>query len=111
MASDPDPHSHFDRPLPYQAGAPGAGNGNSAGTAALVIGIIALVCSFIPVIGLLSWLLAPAAIVTGAIGMGKEPRGSAIAGLVTGGIALVICILWVVALGAMMASIGNARNF
>ena len=109
MASNPDPHSHFDRPLPYQAGAPTTGN--SAGTAALVMGIIALVCSFIPVIGLLSWLLAPAAIVTGAIGMGKEPRGSAIAGLVTGGIALVICILWVVVLGAMMASIGNARNF
>ncbi len=107
MNSNPDPHSHFDRPLPYSA----TPQGNGTGTAALVLGIIALVCSFIPIIGLLSWLLAPAALITGFIGMKQEPRGTAIAGVVTGAIALVICILWLVFFGVMLASVGGARNF
>ncbi len=107
MASNPDPQSHFDRPLPYNA----APQPNGSGTASLVLGIIALVCSFIPIVGLLSWLLAPAALITGVIGLNREPKGSAIAGLVTGGIALLMCILWVVIIGAAMSSVGSTRNF
>ena len=53
------------------------------------------------------WILAPLAIIFGIIGMNKAglPKGGAIAGLVTGGIALLICLLWVVAFGA---AVGNA---
>ena len=86
---------------------PQANNSNSMGTAAMVLGIIALVLSFIPVIGMISWILAPLAIIFGIIGMNKVgvPKGGAIAGLVTGGIALLICLLWVIAFGA---AVGNA---
>ena len=84
-------------------------NNNGMGTAALVLGIIALVLSFIPVIGLLSWILAPLAIIFGIIGLNRAgaPRGGAVAGLVTGGIALVICLLWALAFGA---AVGNAAS-
>jgi thiamine transporter ThiT len=77
---------------------------NSMGTAAMVLGIIALVLSFIPIIGMVSWILAPLAIILGIIGMQRVPKGTAIAGLVTGGIALVICLLWALAFGAAVSN-------
>jgi hypothetical protein len=76
---------------------------NSMGTAAMVIGIIALVLSLIPVIGFISWVLAPLAIIFGIIGLNNKngaPKGGAIAGVATGGVALLICFLWLVAFGA-----------
>ena len=78
---------------------------NGLGIAALITGIIALVLSLIPGIGLISWLLAPIAIILGIVGMNQRgaPRGTAIAGLATGGIALVICIMWVVAFGFLVS--------
>lgn len=80
---------------------------NGMAIASLVLGIIALLMALIPVVGMLSWLLAPAGLITGFLAMGKPTgRGLAIGGLVTSGIALVICILWVVGIGAMMASAG-----
>jgi hypothetical protein len=98
------------RPLPYYATAPEAPSG--AATASLIVGIIALVCSIIPIIGLISWLLAPAAIIISFFGLSSPVnKGSAIAGLITGVIALIICILWVVVIGGAMASLGSARNF
>ncbi|HEY0013463.1 MAG TPA: hypothetical protein VGB79_11515 [Allosphingosinicella sp.] len=82
-------------------------NTNTMGTAAMVLGIIALVLSFIPVIGMISWILAPLAIIFGIIGLNRVgvPKGGAIAGLATGGVALVICLLWALAFGA---AVGNA---
>jgi hypothetical protein len=75
---------------------------NSMGTAAMVIGIIALVLSFIPVIGMISWILAPLALIFGIIGINRvgAPKGGAIAGIATGGVALLVCLLWALALGA-----------
>lgn len=69
---------------------------NGMATASMVIGIIALVFTFIPFIGLISWLLAPLAIIFGIVGMSQPdlPRGQAIAGLVTGGLALLMCLAW-----------------
>ena len=73
---------------------------NGLGIAALITGIIALVLSIIPLIGIISWLLAPIAIILGIIGMNQNaPRGTAIGGLATGGLALIICILWAVLFG------------
>lgn len=70
---------------------------NPMGTAAMVIGIIALILSIIPIIGFVSWILAPLAIIFGIIGLNKAgaARGGAIAGVATGGVALLICIAWV----------------
>lgn len=95
--------------MPYYA-PPTAGSG--AAVASLVLGIIGLICSIIPIIGLISWLIAPAALVTGLLGLKSETnRGTAIGGLVTGGIALIICILWLLLFGAALASAGSSRPY
>lgn len=78
---------------------------NGLGIAALITGIIALTLSLIPVIGVISWLLAPIAIILGIVGMNQrnQPRGTAIAGVATGAVALIICILWLAAFGALVS--------
>jgi TM2 domain-containing membrane protein YozV len=78
---------------------------NGLATAAMVLGIVGLVLAFIPLLGLLSWALCPAAIITGAMSVNKATgKGSAITGIITGIIGLLICIAWVTA----FAAIGSA---
>jgi hypothetical protein len=67
---------------------------NALGKAAFVIGLIGLALSFIPIIGFVSWLLAPLAIVFGLIALRRPSRSLAIAGIITGAIALVVCFGW-----------------
>jgi hypothetical protein len=79
--------------------------GNGLGVASLVLGILSIVFGIIPVVGLISWILAPVGLVLGFIALGKPVgRGVTIGGLVTSGIGLAICILWVVGLGALMST-------
>ena len=97
-------------PYPYpQAYAPPPSNG--MGTAALVLGIIGLLLAFIPIIGMISWILTLLAILFGIIGLSKRgsPKGTAIAGLITGGLGLVVCIGWAI-LFAVGISDANARR-
>lgn len=110
MASDPDPVRPSQRPLPYYASSPTGDSG--LGVISLVLGIIGLICSIIPVIGLISWLLAPGALITGVLGL-KNPasKGLAIGGIVTGGLALVVCLIWAAIFGVLIASTSGARNF
>ena len=82
MASNPDTHAI--KP-----------DHNALGKAAFIIGLIGLVFSFIPIIGFVSWLLAPIAIIFGLIALRRPSRSLAIAGIVTGAIALVICFTWI----------------
>ena len=110
MASDPDPVRPPQRPLPYYAAT--SADNNSLGVLSLVLGIIGLICSIIPVIGLISWLLAPGALITGFLGLRNQAsKGLAIAGLVTGGLALVVCLIWAAIFGVLIASVGGARDF
>lgn len=67
---------------------------NSLGKAAFIIGIVGLVLSFVPIIGFVSWLLAPLAVLFGLIALRRAPRSLAIAGIVTGVVALFICFSW-----------------
>ena len=110
MASDPEPTRPSQRPLPYYA--PPAGSDTGIGVVSLVLGIVGLICSFIPVIGLISWLLAPGALITGVMGL-KNPatKGMAIGGLVTGGLALLVCLIWAVLIGVLIAAAGSTRSF
>lgn len=77
-------------------------------TAALVIGIVAAVISIVPFVGLFSYLLGPLAMVLGIVSLAKglHRRGFAVAGLVTGAFALLVCILYTLLLPTllMMAS-------
>lgn len=79
---------------------PPASNGRGLGTAGLVVGIIALLFSFIPCLGL--WAIVPAivGIVLSAISMKQAgrvgaPKGMATAGLVCAIVAAAIAIYWI----------------
>jgi hypothetical protein len=89
-------------------------SGGGLATASMVIGIIGLILAFIPIIGFVSWILAPLAIIFGGISLYGAIRdgrrmGSAITGLVTGLLALMLCIMWGAAFSAAMSGAAEAN--
>lgn len=68
---------------------------NSLGKASFIVGILALIFSFIPIIGFVSWLLAPLALLFGFIALFRPSRSLAIGGVITGAIALFVCFSWI----------------
>jgi hypothetical protein len=88
------------------AGAPQPSNGMAI--ASMVLGIVSIITAIIPFIGMIAWILAPLGLILGFIALNKPGgRGMAIAGLITSGFGLLICILWVVGLGAAMSGAGT----
>lgn len=79
---------------------------NSLGKASFIVGLIALIMSFVPIIGFVSWLLAPLAIIFGLIAVFRPSKSLAIAGIITGIIALFICFSWINA----SKSVGEAMS-
>ena len=79
---------------------------NSLGKGSFIMGLIALIMAFVPVIGFVSWLLAALAVVCGGIALMKPKRSLAIAGIVTGVLALLVCFWWINA----TKSVGEAMN-
>lgn len=79
---------------------------NGFGTAAFVLGLLGLLFSFIPIIGIIAWPMVLLAVVFGAVGLAKASsgratdRGLAIAGLICGLLGLMICILYAAAFSA-----------
>jgi hypothetical protein len=77
-----------------QGGYPGPPpkTGNGFGVAALVLGIIAVVIAFIPLLGVGSFILGALAAILGIVGLTKKgrPKGTSIAGLVLGVVSLII---------------------
>lgn len=82
-----------------------AGETSGLAIASLIIGIFSVLLALIPIIGFISWLLAPLAILLGAFGLSRPGRGLAIAGMAAGGLGLLICLAWVAlfATGAQLA--------
>lgn len=83
--------------------------GSGLAVAGLVVGIIALLFSFIPIIGVIAWILGPLAVVFGAVGIsrankGAPGKGMAIAGLILGIVSLLIALFWVIGLIGAAAS-------
>jgi hypothetical protein len=76
---------------------------NGMAVASMVLGIVGLVFSFIPVIGVIAWPLVILGIIFGGVGISKanqvpgSPKGMAIAGLTCSIVGLVICVIWAVA--------------
>ncbi len=76
---------------------------NGMGVTALVLGIVGLVFSFIPVIGVIAWPLVILGVIFGGVGISKAgqvpgmPKGTAIAGLTCSLVGLVICLVWTIA--------------
>jgi hypothetical protein len=100
--------------LTYGSGQPvvvvqGDSNNTSlAPVTSLVSGLIALFFGWIPFVGLIAWVLGPLAIVFGILGLqrGKaEHKIMSWIGIVCGVIALIICVLYVLAfVGALNSS-------
>lgn len=84
---------------------------NGLGTAALVLGIIGVVLSWIPGTG---WALNILAIIFGAVGINRAKRGqatnksSALAGLILGVIGLAV---WIVILVVFLAAWGSYSSY
>lgn len=80
--------------------------GNGLATASLVLGILSMICVWIPIIGMIAWILAPLGLILGLVALGKPTgRGMAIAGAVCSGLGLLGCLAWlfVIGLGASIA--------
>ena len=73
---------------------------NGLGTAGFVVGLIGLLLSFIPLVGVVAWPLVILGIIFSAVGISKAVKGRAtnkglaITGLIVSIIGLVICIVW-----------------
>jgi len=89
------------QPQPQQA-YPAQPN-NGLAVASLVLGIVGLVFSFVPIIGVIAWPLVILGIIFGGIGISKAnevpgtSKGMAVAGLTCSIVGLVVCIIWVAA--------------
>ncbi|MCX2732920.1 DUF4190 domain-containing protein [Saccharopolyspora sp. NFXS83] len=80
---------------------------NGLGTAGFVLGLLALLFSFIPFIGVVAWPLGILGLVFGVLGIVRarngqaNNQGMAITGTVLAGIGLLICIAWVGVVGSV----------
>lgn len=68
---------------------PKESNGNGIGTAGFVLALIAVFLGWVPALGWILWVLG---LVFSSIGVSKQPRGLAIAGLVISLIGLILII-------------------
>jgi hypothetical protein len=79
-------------------------------TTSMVLGIVAGVMAFVPIIGLIAFVLAPLAIIFGALGRKSSKSGQATAGLVLGVIALAISVAWAVMFGAFVGAVDSSAT-
>ncbi|WP_433265886.1 MmpS family transport accessory protein [Actinosynnema sp. CS-041913] len=92
LPQPPTTHPQHAAPVPPQ---------NGLGTAGFVLGLLGLLFSFLPVIGLVAWPLVILGLVLGAVGIVRASsgratnKGLAVAGVVLSAAGLVVCILWV----------------
>jgi hypothetical protein len=88
---------------------------NGLGTAGFVLGLVGLLLSFIPLIGVVAWPLVILGLVFSILGLVRANKGVAtnkgmsIAGLVLSAIGLVVCIAWLAFAGAAVSAINNDK--
>lgn len=93
--------SYPSTPAPAAPQQPAQQPSNGLGVAGFVLGVVGLVFSFIPLIGIVAWPLVILGVIFSAVGFARTRSGAAtntglsIAGLVMSIVGLVICILWV----------------
>lgn len=77
-------------------------------TTALVLGIVGVVMSFVPIIGVIAFVLCPLAIVFGVLGRKSSKSGQSTAGLACGVVGLCVSIAWAILFSATVASTSTA---
>jgi membrane-bound ClpP family serine protease len=122
------PSDQSPSPYPPQPAQPGPGPAggyqavrgrrNGMGTAALVIGVVALVLVLLLLFSPLGAFLGLLAVLFGILGLMRanrgeaDNRGQAVAGLVTGGIALLLGIFFTISIGTWFAThVNDFNNF
>ena len=111
---EPAPQPHPDDPG-YGAYPAARRRRNGMGTAALVVGVVALVLVALILFSPLGVLLGLVAVVLGIVGIvlvnrgEADNRGQAVAGLVTGGLAMLIGLFLAVSIGTFFAT--NVNDF
>ena len=86
---------------------------NGLGTTGFVLGLIGLVMSPIPIVGMVAWPLVILGIIFSAIGLSRAAKGRAtnkglsIAGLVASIIGLGVCIVWVAVVNKAVNDVNN----
>ncbi len=89
---------------------------NGLGTSGFVLGLIGLVFSVIPIVGVVAWPLVILGVIFSAIGFARTRSGAAtntglsIAGLAVSVVGLVICILWVAVFNKAATDVVNQAN-
>lgn len=95
---------------------PGGGTkGKGLGIAAMVLGIVAAVCAFIPLLNIISFPLVILGLVLGVVSLimargGKGPVGFGVAGIACSGAALIITLVMYGGLGLASSAINNANS-
>jgi Mycobacterium membrane protein len=107
-----NPVTQYAPPPPQQQAKPS----NGLGTTGFVLGLVGLVLSFIPLIGVVAWPLVILGIIFSAVGISKAAKGRAtnkgmaITGLVVSVVGLVICVLWAVVWNAASDAVEEEAN-
>jgi hypothetical protein len=89
---------------------------NGLGTTGFVVGLVGLIFSPIPLVGIVAWPLVVLGVIFSAIGYARTRSGVAtnkglsIAGLAVSVVGLVICILWVAVIGKATSDVVNQAN-
>lgn len=80
---------------------------NGVGTAGFVLGLVGLLFSFIPIVGVVAWPLVILGLVLSLVGLARANKGVAtnkglaIAGAVLSALGLLVCVLWTLFFGAV----------
>ncbi|MEV7096806.1 MmpS family transport accessory protein [Amycolatopsis sp. NPDC051045] len=86
---------------------------NGLGTAGFVLGLLGLVFSPIPIVGVIAWPLAVLGLILSAVGIARVRAGKAtnkglsIAGVVVSVLGLLVSILWVVVIGKAIGDVNE----
>jgi len=100
-------------PIQQPAAPPAAPPRNGLGTAGFVLGLIGLVFSPIPLVGVVAWPLAVLGLILSAVGVARVRSGKAtnkglsIAGVVVSLLALVVSVLWAVVIGKAISDVND----
>ncbi len=89
---------------------------NGVGTTGFVLGLLALLFAWIPIIGVIGWPLSILGAILSGVGIHQvsagraDNRGLAVSGAVMSGIALLICILWAAVFGSAVSSAASTAG-
>lgn len=93
-------------PFLPSSGVPLASARNNPAVVGATLGSVSLFLALMPLIGIVAWVLAPIGLLSSVVGLvvgmrRRVGRVGALWGMVTSGLALVICLLWVALLLAL----------